>query len=76
ISGVHRHVPLDLAVVPVRDKDQIVGLSIHAGLWTSSALNAAPQDVPVLRERLAALEAKFGFDPKGHTGKALTHALA
>ncbi|MFZ8324157.1 hypothetical protein ACO1K8_14855, partial [Staphylococcus aureus] len=47
ISGVHRHVPLDLAVVPVRDKDQIVGLSIHAGLWTSSALNAAPQDAPV-----------------------------
>jgi glutamate dehydrogenase len=31
--------------------------------------------VPVLRTRLAALEKKFGFDPKGHTGKALTHAL-
>ncbi|MBP2277546.1 MULTISPECIES: NAD-glutamate dehydrogenase [Sphingomonas] len=76
ISSVHRHVPLDLAVVPVRDKGTVTGLSIHAGLWTSSALNAAPQDVPVLRERLAALEAKFGFDPKGHTGKALTHALA
>ena len=55
ISTVHRHVPLDLAVVPVRDKDKVVGLSIHAGLWTSSALNAPPQDVPVLRSRLAAL---------------------
>src|SRR3546814_8948576 len=50
-------------------------LSIHAGLWTSAALNAPPQNVPVLRTRLTALEAKFGFDPKGHTGKALTHAL-
>jgi glutamate dehydrogenase len=76
ISSVHRHLPLDLAVVPVRDKKKIVGVSIHAGLWTSSALSAAPQDVPVLRKHLADLEQKFGFDPKGHTGKALTHALA
>jgi glutamate dehydrogenase len=38
-------------------------------------LFAAPEDVPVLRARLNALEDKFGFDPKGHTGKAMTHAL-
>jgi glutamate dehydrogenase len=76
ISSVHRHLPLDLAVVPLREKKKVVGLSIHAGLWTSGALNAKPQDVPVLRAHLAALETKFGFDPKGHTGKALTHALA
>ncbi|WCM25744.1 NAD-glutamate dehydrogenase [Sphingomonas sp. QA11] len=76
ISGVHRHVPLDLVLVPIREGKKVTGLSIHAGLWTSSALNAPPQDVPVLRKRLTALEAKFGFDPKGHTGKALTHALA
>ena len=75
ISSVHRHVPLDLAIVPIRDGDAVVGLSIHAGLWTSSALHAPPQDVPVLRARLSALEGKFGFDPKGHTGKALSHAL-
>jgi len=75
ISGVHRHVPLDLALVPLRDGARVVGLSIHAGLWTSAALLAAPEDVPVLRTRLAELETKFGFDPKGHTGKALTHAL-
>ncbi|PMU85631.1 NAD-glutamate dehydrogenase, partial [Pseudomonas sp. GP01-A4] len=30
ISSVHRHVPLDLAVVPVRDKGTVTGLSIHA----------------------------------------------
>jgi glutamate dehydrogenase len=76
ISGVHRHVPLDLVLVPVREGKKVVGLSIHAGLWTSAALNAPPQEVPVLRTRLAALEEKFGFDPRGHTGKALTHALA
>ncbi|MBX9813098.1 MAG: glutamate dehydrogenase [Proteobacteria bacterium SG_bin5] len=75
ISSVHRAVPLDLVLVPLREGGALVGLSIHAGLWTSSALNAAPQTVPVLRARLAAMEAKFGFDPKGHAGKALAHAL-
>ncbi|HVI98852.1 MAG TPA: NAD-glutamate dehydrogenase domain-containing protein [Sphingomonas sp.] len=75
ISAVHRAVPLDLVVVPVVADGKVAGLSIHAGLWTSAALNTPPRDVPVLRARLAALEAKFGFDPKGHTGKALTHAL-
>ncbi|WP_203308890.1 NAD-glutamate dehydrogenase [Sphingomonas beigongshangi] len=75
ISTVHRAVPLDLVVVPIVENGAITGLSIHAGLWTSAALQAAPRDVPVLRARLSALKAKFGFDPKGHAGKALTHAL-
>ncbi|WP_293873447.1 MULTISPECIES: NAD-glutamate dehydrogenase domain-containing protein [unclassified Sphingomonas] len=75
ISTVHRAVPLDLAIVPIIEAGEITGLSIHAGLWTSAALSARPRDIPVLRARLSALEAKFGFDPKGHAGKALTHAL-
>ncbi|RYY28377.1 MAG: glutamate dehydrogenase [Sphingomonadales bacterium] len=75
ISTVHRRVPLDIIVVPILTGSQITGLSIHAGLWTSAALFAAPDEVPVLRERLGKLEQKFGFDPKGHTGKAMAHAL-
>ena len=75
ISTVHRAVPLDLVVVPVRDGGRTTGLSIHAGLWTSAALAAPPREIPVLRARLAALQEKYGFDPRGHAGKALTHAL-
>ncbi|GAA0660592.1 glutamate dehydrogenase [Sphingomonas insulae] len=75
ISTVHRAVPLDLAIVPIMEAGEVTGLSIHAGLWTSAALSARPRDIPVLRARLSALEAKFGFDPRGHAGKALTHAL-
>ncbi|CAM3220778.1 glutamate dehydrogenase [Sphingomonas antarctica] len=70
ISPVHRHAPLDLVIVPRGDT-----LSIHAGLWTSAALSAPAQDVPVLRQRLAELQAKLGFSPGGHAGKALAHAL-
>ena len=75
ISPVHRRVPLDLVLTPVTSGGNITGLSIHAGLWTSAALGAPPRSVPVLRQRLAAFEQKFGFDPVGHTGKALAHAM-
>ena len=62
-------------VVPVRGSDGVEAVGIHAGLWTSQALSAAIEDVPVLRKRLSDLEQKFGFDPSGHSGKALRHAI-
>ncbi len=76
ISTVHRRVPLDLAILPIREKGEIVALSVHAGLWTSAALHAPADDVPVLRERFALLEQQLGFDPESHAGKALEHALS
>ena len=76
-SSVHRRVPLDLVVVPLREKGKITGIGVHAGLWTSNALTVTPaEDVPVLRRRLVALDKDFGFDPAGHSGKALRHAIA
>jgi glutamate dehydrogenase len=79
LSAVHRRVLLDLVIVPERaggkSDDKVERLSIHAGLWTSAALSARPDKVPVLRAQLSALMDKFGFDPAGHAGKALTHAL-
>jgi len=76
VALVHRRVPMDLIVVPVRTGKSVKALSIHAALWTSASLKAAPDEVPVLRSRLAAIEEKYGFDPQGHAGKALRHALA
>lgn len=75
LSRVHRPVLLDLIIVPVREGKQIVALSIHAGMWTSAALAASPDKVPLLRSALSALMDKFGFDPGGHAGKVLAHAL-
>jgi len=40
-SPVHRRVPLDLIVVPLREGDRITGIGVHAGLWTSQALSAS-----------------------------------
>ncbi len=75
-SPVHRRVPLDLIVVPLRDDGKITGIGVHAGLWTSQALTAPIEEVPLLRRQLDALEKEFGFEPSGHNGKALRHALA
>ncbi len=75
LSAVHRRVLLDLVILPIRKGKTIERLSIHAGLWTSAALSARPNSVPVLRAQLATLMDKFGFDPGGHAGKALSHAL-
>ncbi|PLK27131.1 NAD-glutamate dehydrogenase domain-containing protein [Novosphingobium sp. TH158] len=75
ISTVHRHVPLDLFIVPLYEQGKVSALSIHAGVWTSAALAAAPTQVPRMRAQLAELTARFGFDPSGHAGKALVHAM-
>ena len=74
-STVHRRVPLDLVVVPIREAGKIAGIGVHAGLWTSEALRVPPEEVPVLRAGLKQLDKDFGFDPKGHSGKALRHAV-
>jgi glutamate dehydrogenase len=75
-SRVHRLSPLDLFVVPVRDKaGAVTALSLHAGLWTSAALTARPSEVPVLRATLQGLTQSLGFAPSGHAGKALMHAF-
>lgn len=74
-SLVHRRVPLDLFIVPVLADGQVVGLSVHAAIWTSMALASPPDRVPRLRTRLADLMQQFAFDPAGHDGKALVHVL-
>ena len=52
-STVHRRVPLDLVVVPLREGGKVAGIGVHAGLWTSEGLRVPPEEVPVLRRRLS-----------------------
>jgi glutamate dehydrogenase len=74
-STVHRRVPLDLVVIPLWEGSKVAGIGVHAGLWTSEALRVPPESVPVLRQRLKQLDKDLHFDPKGHSGKALRHAV-
>ena len=75
VSQVHRRAQLDLFILPVLDKGRVTALSVHAGIWTSAALAAAPTQVPRLRSQLADLAKRFGFSPQGHAGKTLAHVL-
>lgn len=74
-SKVHRTSLIDLLIVPVREGKTISALSVHAGMWTSAALASPPDRVPILRSALNTLMEKHHFDPSGHAGKALFHAL-
>ena len=75
VGRVHRRVPLDLFMAPLFEAGKLVALSVHAGIWTSAAMAAPPAEVPRLRAGLTALASRLGFDPGGHNGKALAHAL-
>lgn len=75
VSNVHRRTPLDLFIVPVFAGGRLESLSVHAGIWTSAGLAAAPTQVPRMRTQLGDLMTRFGFAPQGHAGKALVHAL-
>jgi glutamate dehydrogenase len=75
IAQVHRRVPLDLFIVPLYENGKLDALSVHAGVWTSAALAAAPDRIPRMRAQLAELMGRFGFAATGHAGKALVHAL-
>ena len=79
LSRVHRRVPLDLLIAPVREggkeKGKVVALSLHAGVWTSAGLASPPRSVPRLRAELARVMERLDLDAGGHTGKALVHAL-
>tara|TARA_R110000772_G_scaffold156977_5_gene268236 strand:+ start:873 stop:5555 length:4683 start_codon:yes stop_codon:yes gene_type:complete len=75
ISTVHRHVLMDIIIVPVREKDMLTGLSLTMGLWTSAALAAPPEKVPLLRTQMTRLFDKFEFAATSHAGKSLTHVL-
>ncbi|WP_260482739.1 NAD-glutamate dehydrogenase [Sphingomicrobium flavum] len=71
VSPVHRRVPLDIIMIR-RGKT----VSLHCGLWTSAALRAPADEVPVLRQRLQELDEELGFAPSSHGGKALNHAIS
>ena len=45
------------------------------GLYTSSAYNRRPWDIPLVRERHEYVMRKSGLVPTGHSGKALRHIL-
>ncbi len=75
-STVHRPVQLDAIAVKRFDAaGRVVDVRLFVGLFTSSAYNQSPAEIPMLRRKVAALMRRSGYDPNSHAGKALLHVL-
>jgi glutamate dehydrogenase len=76
ISTVHRGEYLDYAGVKTFDaRGRVTGEHRFLGLWTSTAYNRSPRDIPVLRRKVDRVIEYFGLDPHGHDGKAVLNVL-
>ena len=76
MSRVHRSAYYDVVSVKRFDgAGEVCGEYRFVGLFTSAALSRSPDHVPIVREKVAAVREALGFDPAGHSGKALTHVL-
>ncbi|MDR3517120.1 MAG: NAD-glutamate dehydrogenase [Azospirillaceae bacterium] len=75
-SRVHRPVPMDAIFVKVFDPSGIViGEQLFVGLLTATAYARSAREIPFLRQKVARILDRAGFDPHSHDGKALIHIL-
>ncbi|WP_448190284.1 NAD-glutamate dehydrogenase [Azospirillum sp. sgz301742] len=75
-SDVHRPVHMDAVLLKRFDADgTIVGERLIVGLFTSSAYNRSPRDIPFVRRKVAAVIERAGFDARSHDGKALLNII-
>ncbi len=75
-SRVHRRVYMDYVGVKRFDRDgRLVGEFRIVGLFTSTAYTRSTRTIPYLRRKVDAVLARAGFDPDGHSGKALVNVL-
>ncbi len=75
-STVHRPGYMDYIGVLSFDQDgRPVREKRFLGLYTSSAYNRRPWDIPLVRQRHAYVMEQSGLAPDSHSGKALRHVL-
>lgn len=75
-SVVHRRTYMDYIGVKKYDsKGKVCGELRIIGLFTSTAYTKSVTSIPLLREKIAKVVSKFGFDPNGHSGKGLLNTL-
>ncbi len=75
-SRVHRRVYLDYIGVKRFDSSgRPAGEFRIVGLFTSTAYTRSTRSIPYLRRKVDAVMRRAGFDPEGHSGKALVNVL-
>ena len=74
-SRVHRRVHLDYVGVKLFEGGRLAGELVLVGLFTATAYTQSVAHVPFLRRKVARVLEKAGFDPSGHSGRALMNVL-
>ncbi len=75
-ATVHR--PGYLDYIAIKDYDsagKVVGEKRFLGLFTSAAYSRTPQQIPLLRNKVAKVLALSELEPTSHGGKAMAHIL-
>jgi glutamate dehydrogenase len=75
-SRVHRRVHMDyIGIKRFAADGKLIGERRIVGLFTSTAYTCATRSIPYLRRKVDAVVRRAGFDPEGHSGKALVNVL-
>ncbi|HEY2226818.1 MAG TPA: NAD-glutamate dehydrogenase domain-containing protein [Xanthobacteraceae bacterium] len=75
-SRVHRRVFMDyIGVKQFHPDGRLAGEIRIIGLFTSTAYTRSTRSIPYLRRKVDAVVGRAGFDPDGHSGKALVNVL-
>src|SRR5437660_9205606 len=75
-SRVHRRVYMDYVGVKRFDQSgKLTGEFRIVGLFTSTAYTRSTRSIPYLCRKVDAVVKRAGFDPDGHSGKALVNVL-
>ncbi|HEY7765408.1 MAG TPA: NAD-glutamate dehydrogenase domain-containing protein, partial [Aestuariivirgaceae bacterium] len=75
-ANVHRRAAMDYVGVKLFDaKEELAGELRVVGLFTSTAYTRSPGAIPLVRRKIAAVVGASGFNPTGHSGKALINVL-
>ncbi|XZA01861.1 NAD-glutamate dehydrogenase [Xanthomonas albilineans] len=75
-SRVHRSGYMDyIGVLEFDAKGRIVAEQRFLGMFTSSAYNRRPSEIPLVRERYDYVMRKSELSPSSHSGKVLRHIL-
>ena len=76
MASVHRATYLDyVGVKSFGARGAVSGEHRFLGLWTSTAYQFSPREIPVLRKKVERVIGHFGLDPQSHDAKAVLHVL-
>ena len=75
-SHVHRRIRMDYVGIKLYAPDgRLEGELRLVGLFTSGAYTRSARQIPYIRHKVAQVLQRAGFDPAGHSGKAVLHIL-